>query len=142
MSFLTRGSLDSAGTVFEREPSDENIEAEIAKAGIRYLEWYRLSESDIPPDRTFRDAWVRSAKGIGVDMPKARAVYRARVRELRAPLLYALDLQYQRADETGDKAAKASVALAKGRLRDATDDPRIEACQTPEELIAIDVLAG
>lgn len=142
MSFLTRGSLDAAGNVFEREPSDANIESEIAKSEIRYVEWYRLQEEDIPQDRTFRDAWVRAPKGIGVDMPKARGIYRARLREFRAPLLYALDVQYQRADETGDKASKAAVAQAKQRLRDAPEDPRIEACSTVEELMAIDVLNG
>ena len=48
----------------------------------------------------------------------------------------ALDIDYQRADEAADVARKREVVRRKQALRDVTDDPAIEAAQTPEELKA------
>lgn len=90
----------------------------------------------IPTDRTFRDAWVQSAGKISVDMPRAREVQRERLRAARAPLLEALDVSYQRADEAKDEAAKKRVAAEKQRLRDVTRHPAIDAAKTPEQLKA------
>lgn len=74
---------------------------------------------------------------VTVDMAKARDIQRERIREMRAPVLAELDTAYQRADERGDTEAKANIASRKQALRDATEDPAIEAAQTPEELKAV-----
>jgi hypothetical protein len=104
-----------------------------------------VDAGDIPSDRTFRAAWKASVTdqkpGVAVDMPKARNVWRDAVRRRRKPLLEALDVEYQKADETGNSSEKAKIANKKKKLRDATDDPRIEAAQTPEDLKQIDPLA-
>ena len=72
---------------------------------------------------------------ISVDMNKARAIHRDRIRSARAPKLTALDVAFQRALEAG---SDTSVIVAqKQALRDVTSDPAIEAAQTPEELKAI-----
>lgn len=97
----------------------------------------RIDPANVPADRTFRGAWVFSGNGIDHDMAKARAIHRDRMRAARAPLLAALDVEYQRADERGDAKAKADIAARKQTLRDAPADPRIEAANTIDELKAI-----
>lgn len=93
-----------------------------------------VDSSVIPSDRTFRNAWKAQGAKVEVDMVKAREIKRDSLRILRAPLLAALDIEYQRADEEGNVAAKAEIAAKKQALRDVTEDPALEAAQTPEEL--------
>lgn len=88
------------------------------------------------PDREFRGAWVTDGKTITIDMPCAREIHRNKMRAARAPMLAALDVQYQRADETGDTVAKAAVISAKAALRDVTKNPSIDAAKNPNELKA------
>lgn len=135
MQFVTKGLLDQT-TVFEREATDEAIEAEIAKSQIEASSWRRIEPSDVPKDRTFREAWRDTGK-IEIDMPSARNIHRERLRALRAPKLAALDVEYQRADEAGNAANKKAIAARKQALRDVTKDPAIDAAATPEELAAI-----
>lgn len=92
---------------------------------------------DLPKDHTFRDAWKLDGNRVSIDMPKSREIHRGRLREARASKLAALDVEYQRADETGDANRKRDVAARKQALRDVTADPRIEAAKTPEELKAV-----
>ena len=90
--------------------------------------------SEIPQDRTFRNAWKDTGASVDHDMPKCRELHRAMLRGLRAPLMAALDAAYMRADEIGDAAEKARIAAKKQALRDVTADPAIAAATTPEEL--------
>lgn len=71
------------------------------------------------------------------DMAKCREALRVRLRARRAPLLAALDVEYQRADEAGDAAAKKRIAARKQALRDVTADPAIDAAQTPADLMHV-----
>ncbi|WP_275272289.1 hypothetical protein [Limnobacter sp. P1] len=71
---------------------------------------------------------------ISIDMTKAREIKRDMIRAERAPMLATLDVQFMRAVETGDTAAQQAIAAQKQRLRDATQDPRIDTAQTPDEL--------
>ena len=120
------------------EATDENIAAEIARSPkLAGSTWRRIERSDIPADRYFRGAWKDDGKAIAIDMPKARDIHRERMREARAPKLAALDVEYQRADERGDTAAKQTVVARKQVLRDVTADPAIEAAKTPDELRAV-----
>src|SRR5262245_27532252 len=51
-----------------------------------------------PSDRTFREAWEQDDDGsVVVNRSKAREMHRARLRVVRAPMLAALDVEYQRA---------------------------------------------
>ena len=102
-----------------------------------YVSRREVDESEIPSDRTFRDAWLDSGNEIIHDMPKCREIWRNRLRELRAAKLIALDIAYIRADEIGDNAEKQRIITQKQALRDVTDDPRIEAAQTPDALKAV-----
>lgn len=77
---------------------------------------------------------------IVINMTKAREIKREQIRAQRVPLLADLDVQFMRAVESGDSAEQARIAAEKQRLRDAPDDPRIEAAQTPQELAALDLI--
>jgi hypothetical protein len=91
---------------------------------------------DVPADRTFRNAWTVRGSRIDCDMPKAREIWKTKMREARAPKLGALDVEYQRADERGDARSKQEIAARKQVLRDITSDPAIDAAQTTDELKA------
>ena len=93
--------------------------------------------ADFPADATFRDAWILNGDKVEPDMVQARDIKRDLLRAERSPLLAALDIEYQRADEAGDKARKTMIAAKKQALRDVPDDPAIEAATTPEELKAV-----
>ena len=71
---------------------------------------------------------------ITVDMAKAKEIWKNKIREARTEAFKSLDIEYQRADETGDNDAKAAIAAKKQVLRDATDDPAIAAASTTAEL--------
>jgi len=92
--------------------------------------------SAIPEDRYFRNAWcdVTLEPMIDIDMDKARAIHKNRLRARRAPMLAKLDIDYQRADEHGAKKQKRDIAARKQALRDVTDDPLMAAATTPEAL--------
>lgn len=93
-----------------------------------------VGASEPPTDRTFRNAWGHD---LSVDMPRAQAIQRDRIRARRVPLLAALDVESVRATERGDAAALARIAAEKQSLRDAPTDPRIELATTPAELARI-----
>ncbi len=95
-----------------------------------------VDRSDIPEDFTFRDAWAFDGV-ISIDIDRARDIHKDRMRAVRAPLLRALDVEYQRADETGDIARKAEIVANKNALRDVTADPAISAALTPADLKAV-----
>lgn len=79
---------------------------------------------------------------ITINMTKARDIKRDMIRAERAPMLADLDVQFMRAVELGDNDLQSQIAAEKQRLRDATQDPSIEAAQTPEDLKALNVLAS
>ncbi len=114
------------------------IEDEIAKMPFpsEIVSWHRIERTDLPSDESFRDAWTFN-DGVTVDMTRAREIHRNAIRAARAPLLAALDVQYQRADETGDDARKAELVVRKNALRNVTTDPAIEAALTPADLNAV-----
>ena len=98
---------------------------------------YDAADYQAPADRTFRNAWDNPPEGsdvIGVDMGKARDIWRDKIRAARASEFERLDADYMKMLERGDTAAQASLAAAKQALRDAPADPAIDAAQTPEEL--------
>lgn len=88
----------------------------------------------LPIDRTFRDAWAIDGDGIGVDMNRAREIQKNRLRELRAPVLAALDVEMLRAMESRDADAQSRIAAQKQALRDITQVAEIDAADSPEAL--------
>ena len=55
--------------------------------------------------------------GFGFDMAKAREIYKDNIRTARAPKLVELDIEFQRALETG--ASTTDIIAKKQALRDA-----------------------
>jgi hypothetical protein len=70
---------------------------------------------------------------ITINMDKAKAITKARLRQEREPLLAAQDVAFQRALETN--ADTAAIVAEKQRLRDITK--LADAATTPDELKAI-----
>ena len=63
--------------------------------------------------------------GFGIDMAKAKEIHKENIRALREPLLSALDVEFQRALETG--ASTTDIVAKKQALRDAPADSGIAA---------------
>lgn len=119
------------------ETEDEFISRVAAKSVPADASNVQIVEPDvIPTDRTFRNAWKPDAGAVVVDMVKAVAIHKDRLREIRAPKLAALDAEYMMAMEQNDTARMQIVAARKQALRDVTADPSLTAAKTPEELKA------
>ena len=95
------------------------------------------SSLTVPADRTFRGAWQFNGDAVEVDMTNALAIHKDNLRAERAPRLADLDVQYMKALEAGTGAAE--IAAQKETLRDITDDARLAAATTPDELKALDL---
>lgn len=91
----------------------------------------------LPPRDEFRNAMVWDGRRVVHDMTRAADLRREQLRRERAPFLAALDVEYQRADERGDAAAKAAIAAKKQALRDITADPRLDNATTLAALRAV-----
>lgn len=61
--------------------------------------------------------------GFGIDMAKAREIHKNKIREARTPLLEALDIEFQKAQETS--ASTTDIVAKKQALRDAPADSEI-----------------
>ena len=77
------------------------------------------SSATVPSDRHFRGAWSLSGSVISEDMTAAKAIFKDKIREVRAPLLEAEDVVYMKALEADDADAKAASVTKKAALRDA-----------------------
>ena len=74
---------------------------------------------------------------IIIDIDKAKAITKSRLRAERAPLLAALDVAFQRALESGSDTA--AIVAEKQRLRDITN--LVDTCTTTDELKALSCAA-
>ena len=72
--------------------------------------------------------------GFGIDMAKAREIHKTNIRTARAPKLAELDVEFQKAQETG--SATTDIVAKKNALRDAPADSAIAAASTADELKA------
>ena len=72
--------------------------------------------------------------GFGVDMAKAREIHKANIRAARKEKLEALDVEFQKALETG--ASTTDIVAKKQALRDAPADSGIAAASDTDALKA------
>tara|TARA_R100000278_G_C5474686_1_gene165842 strand:- start:37 stop:297 length:261 start_codon:yes stop_codon:yes gene_type:complete len=72
--------------------------------------------------------------GFGIDMAKAREIHKNKIRLARKPLLEALDIEFQKAQETG--ASTTDIVAKKNALRDAPADSGIAAASDTDALKA------
>ena len=74
---------------------------------------------------------------IGVNIPKAKELQKERFRQVRKPLLEALDIDNQRADEAGDASKKTEIATKKQALRDVTNNTTLNDATSESEVRAV-----
>ncbi len=72
--------------------------------------------------------------GFGVDMAKAREIHKKNIRKAREPKLAELDVEFQKALETG--ASTTDIVAKKQALRDAPADSGITAASDTDALKA------
>jgi len=120
MRAIEADSIPNATLVFY------DIATEVAKLPDAFVSSEKISVNDMPATRAYRDAWAVSNNKVGYNMPKARDIHRTKLREARKPMLEALDIAYQRADEQDDGPAKRRIAAEKQKLRDITANQLIE----------------
>lgn len=99
---------------------------------------YNAADWTAPAERTFRDAWEATGDDtgvIGINMDKAKELWREKIRMARVPELEQLDAAFMKALEIG--ADTTAIVAAKQALRDAPVDPAIDAATTPDELKAV-----
>lgn len=147
MGFLTqgRGSNLPGGAEWisdgwwRRPATDENIFSEIQRAsfGEKTAVGYRkVNLTDIPKDRTYRNALKDDGNKLGFDMVKAREIHKDRIRRTRVKLFEKNDLDLRDAILENDKKKIDDAKKKRDDLRDATDYPAIESAKTIDELKA------
>ncbi len=95
-----------------------------------------IDDSFLPQaDNDFFNAWELANGAVTVNLEKAKAITKDRLRAERAPLLAAQDVLFQRALEVG--ADTTAIVTEKQRLRDITQ--LADACTTTAELRALQV---
>ena len=72
--------------------------------------------------------------GFSIDMAKAREIHKEKIRVARKPLLEALDIEFQKALETG--ASTTEIIAKKQALRDAPADSGITSAADTDALKA------
>ena len=72
--------------------------------------------------------------GFGINMAKAREIHKEKIRESREPKLVELDIEFQKALETG--ASTTDIVAKKQALRDAPADSGIAAASDATALKA------
>lgn len=107
--------------------SNNTIEAEIKKWSQEEREEVvltrEITESDLPSDREFRNAWTDATQEsrVDIDLAKAKELKLAELRAKRNALLDASDKEMTRALELEDAEKIAALKAARQALRDATE---------------------
>jgi hypothetical protein len=104
------------------------------------VSWRRISDDEhrlFNENRHHRDALKDDGKTISHDMDKAREIHRNLLRHQRGEKFAALDAKWMQAAAKGDKRAAADVDAKRQALRDVTDDPRIAAARTIDDLLQV-----
>lgn len=142
MQFVVQEYLPSGIVRWERLPTKNNVDAEIARGAwdahlLPIKGWRLIDPGDVPTDRTYRGAWSDDGNAIVHDMTRAREVHRDRLRRARAAALAELDGKWMRATGQGKTKEAAAIEAERQKLRDAPADPRIDAAETIKDLTAL-----
>tara|TARA_B100001250_G_scaffold63854_1_gene50297 strand:- start:823 stop:1311 length:489 start_codon:yes stop_codon:yes gene_type:complete len=98
-----------------------------------------VDNSILPSNRNFRNAWKVTGVGstsatVGEDITAAREVHKTNIRNARTPKLAALDVEFQKAQETS--AGITTIVAKKQALRDAPAATGIATAANTTELKA------
>ncbi len=115
----------------------EEIAAKDVPAGI--TTYSIVDNSVLPSDRNFRNAWKATGLGnttatVGEDITAARELHKTNIRNARTPKLAALDVEFQKAQETSSSTAE--IVDQKRLLRDAPAASGIATAANTTELKA------
>ncbi len=97
-------------------------------------EYKIIDESELPKDRTFRDAWNFDLKE---DIPKSKEIKKDLLRVVRELLFKQLDIDFMRASELNDTDKINEIVAEKTRLRDITK--KVDSCKTIKQIKAIKI---
>ena len=90
-------------------PTPENVEARIAKEGLRVASWRVVRYDEIPTERHFRNALRDDGEKMHHDLDHAKEIALAYIREDREPEMAKLDIQWMKA--TGQKDQKKADVI-------------------------------
>ena len=107
----------------------ETVKAKDTPSHSIIVDSFALPEAD----NDFFNAWELHGNTVSVNLDKAKAITKVRLRAEREPLLAAQDVLYMRALEQGQDTA--AIVAEKQRLRDITT--LADACTTTAELRAL-----
>lgn len=93
--------------------------------------------TDVPADRTFRNAWDATGSNVDVDMPKARVIHMDRIRGRRNEILVESDADLVRAMEGNDTAEENRIKAKRQALRDLPANTNLNNAPNPTALDAI-----
>jgi hypothetical protein len=89
-----------------------------------------VEDSEVPDDRTFRNAWKLDKDKIVEDVSKSKEIHKEKLRAERKSLLEEQDVLYMKALENGSDTA--SIIAEKQRLRDITK--QVDLCETIDDI--------
>lgn len=116
----------------------ERTQAVYVERGVTPINTITIEERELPYFGSFgRGAWRQDgAKAPVFDMARARLIKTDQIRMDRGLRLSVLDVDYIRADETGNDGEKQRTASLKQKLRDMPDtiQPDLDAIDMPEDL--------
>lgn len=113
----------------EKEKTLKKLPQGVAKEDV-----VDVVREEIPSDRYFRDAWKIENSKLKVDMPKARDIQLARIREKRDEKLKELDVETIKEVGKGGQGDVRKVEAQKQRLRDLPQTFDLSSATTPEDL--------
>ena len=95
-----------------------SVEDAIEYAVPKGADYKVVEDTELPADRTFRDAWTMK----GIDVNKAKQVWLdTKVRPPRDKRLAELDVEWMVAMENGEAKKASAIAASKQQLRDVTE---------------------
>jgi hypothetical protein len=101
------------------------------------LRWFIAKDADVPDVREYRNAQVAVGTKVEHDMALAKEIHREKLRNERTERLLLLDYDWMAATRAKDQAAIDAADAKKVELLNITDDPRIDAAQTIDDLKAV-----
>ena len=110
----------------------------ISRTVPKGVEWKEIQESEVPMDRTFRNAMEmdnsNSPNNIRINMSKARIIHNNRIRHIRNKELEKEDKKEQIATRKKDNDEIINIHERKKALCNLPDELNLENYKTPEEL--------
>jgi hypothetical protein len=111
---------DGVAILYPSENWSGTLEQLAIKDVPKDVKWSIVDISSIPKDVVFRSAWKIKNNVIVVDITKAKEIWLDKFRKARILILAALDIEFMRAVESGNKILQSEIAFRKQALRDVT----------------------